>query len=228
MVVSGQSDATWTLQPGVYRLPTTTEEDQLKLERHLTQDFRVMSAGLRGGQETDAELYFLQQHYRMPTRLLDWSSVALAGLFFAVKTDDKSDKANGRLFVMDAYQLALCQKAEAGDFLGIATSTNPTFVRALEIIAHWRTKDFPKFIMPVRPDFFDRRMSFQRSGFTFHVPYRPVLTEQANSTLRSFLIPSSQKAAIRQQLSLLGITPFTIYGDLDRFAVTLKQAYGCA
>lgn len=38
----------------------------------MTQDFRVQAAGVLTGRETDAELYFLEQHYRMPTRLLDW------------------------------------------------------------------------------------------------------------------------------------------------------------
>jgi FRG domain len=72
----GQSKPKLPLRPGVYRPSFTAadEADRLRRERHMAQEFRVESAGLRSGQESDAELYFLQQHYRMSTRLLDWST----------------------------------------------------------------------------------------------------------------------------------------------------------
>src|SRR5947209_111618 len=70
----GQSKVGWPLLPvytgqdfGQY----IKEEDRFQVEHHLNQDFKVMSAGIRTGNESDADIYFLQQHYRMPTRLLD-------------------------------------------------------------------------------------------------------------------------------------------------------------
>jgi len=76
----GQPEARLALQPGVYRpqFPVTTEEERIELERHLAQDFRVEAAALLTGRETAAELYFIQQHYRLPTRLLDWTHNPLA------------------------------------------------------------------------------------------------------------------------------------------------------
>lgn len=172
----GQSEAGLQLQPGVYRpeFPAKNEAERLRIEQHLAQDFRVQAAGLLTGRETEAELYFLQRHYRMPTRLLDWTNSPLPALYFAVTENAGTD---AELFMMDAYQLSICQKAE--DFEGIATARNPIYEKALNIIFRWRKHDeFPEFSIPVRPDHFDRRVSLQRSCFTFHVRKRPVLKKE--------------------------------------------------
>ena len=87
-----------------------------------------MSAGTRRGEDGEAEFYILQQHYRMWTRRLDWTSNALAGLFFAVSSNPDQD---GMLFMMDAYQLGPTQKGKyvhekrEYDFQGIADRHHP-------------------------------------------------------------------------------------------------------
>ena len=217
----GQPEAGLELQPGVYR-PTFLAADEtarLLIEQHLAQDFRVESAGLLTGRETDAELYFLQQHYRFPTRLLDWTHTPLASLFFAI---DKPT-VDGEIFVMDAYQM---QTPGFTNF-GVATSRRDVFRKALGQIIGWgRAADFPDFIIPLRPDHFDRRIAYQQSCFTFHVPKKPILTAVENPTLQSFRVPAASKAAIKAQLSLLGVDEFRIYGDLESLAKRLKTAHG--
>jgi hypothetical protein len=227
----GQPDKSWLLAPGVYRedFPESTEAKRLKLEQHLTQDFRAMSAGIRRGNEGEAELYFLQQHYRMKTRLLDWTNNALAGLYFAVSSHSDKDAA---LFIMDAYQLGPTQKGkydDGKDFEGIASSRNPVFQTALHVIFRWEdVGKFPNFIFPVRPDYFDRRITLQRGCFTFHVPNGGVLSNNHNPTLASYLIPRGKKSDIKKELAILGIDDFSIYGDLEHLSNRLKEAYGIA
>jgi FRG domain len=220
----GQPKCGWPLQPAVYRpgFPVENEDERLQTERHMTQDFRVQAAGLLTGRETEADLYFLQQHYRMPTRLLDWTNSPLPALYFAVTSNNDSD---GELFMMDAYQLSPSQKAV--DFEGIATARNATFEKALHPIFRWQKPDsFPDFIIPVRPDHLDHRMSLQRSCFTLHVPKRHVLTKEENKSLLSFCIPKDDKEHMKKELSLLGIDAFSVYGDLENLSRRLKTVYG--
>jgi hypothetical protein len=221
----GHSDESWELRPGVYRssFGVTDEKEGLRKERHLAQEFRIESAGLRQGTETTAQLYFLQQHFGLPTRLLDWTNNALAALFFAVT--DKPDKS-GAVSLMDAYQLSPTQKAEDDGYNGIAPSGHPLFIESMKKIFEWRDDKFPSFVMAVRPEHFDRRINLQRSCFTFHVPHREQLTSNENASLVYFSVPAKSKADTLKELTLLGIDHFSLYGDLASLAVKLKAAHG--
>jgi hypothetical protein len=193
-------------------------------ERHLTQDFRVFSASLRSESASDEELYFIQQHYRMPTRLLDWTANPLAALYFAVSQNEDDD---GEVFFMDAYQLSVTQGTKAS-FEGVATSRNLHFKKAINIISNWMddATQFPGFILPIRPDHFDQRISRQLAFFTLHVPMRPTLTNAENNTLTSLKISGGKtKRHIRRELALLGVNHFTVFGDLDHLAEWVRDAH---
>jgi hypothetical protein len=111
------------------------------------------------------------------------------------------------------------------EFRGIATSTHPTFSNGIKRIVEWTDDPFPEFIIPVRPANFDRRITLQRSCFTFHGTSTPDLTEADNDKLRSFIVPEADKANIKVQLAQLGIDAFSLYGDLDHLGETLTDAY---
>jgi hypothetical protein len=183
----GQARQDWSLTPGVYREEFgnfQNEDDRLNLEQNLNQQFKVMSAGLRTV-GTDEDLYFLQQHYRMPTRLLDWSTSALAALYFACREKEHRN-VDGKLFLMDAYDLKRDDTIEP-KFKGNATSRHPVFTKAIRVIAAWQKQsEFPTHIIPVRPDVSEGRISRQHSCFTFHVPKQRTLTSDHTTTLKWF------------------------------------------
>jgi hypothetical protein len=66
----GEANNLWELTPKLYR--NEDLKSVLDQERHLMRDWMLISASIRNGNETDAQLYFLAQHYGVPTRLLDW------------------------------------------------------------------------------------------------------------------------------------------------------------
>ena len=171
-----------------------------------------MSAPHLPANQTWAEIYFIQQHYRMPTRLLDWSLNPLAALFFALE----SASVDGSLFAMDAYQF--------GE-RGLCTSQSLEVTEAMKAIFEWQDNCWPEMILPVRPSNLDARMNAQRGCFTFHPPRAPELKHEHNRSLRRYVVSAKAKTDLRKELELLGIDEFSIFGDLDHLAERLKRTY---
>lgn len=136
-----QANALWELVPKLYRgsvkgkKPSAAEKDEiLDRERLVARDFRLLSSSLRKGDESDAELYFLQQHYGMPTRLLDWTTNPLIALYFACAGQPDH---HGQVFFLDAYRLPKNRQPD-GTAFGVATDRRDEFCAWMEHIMRWR------------------------------------------------------------------------------------------
>jgi len=221
----GQVNAGWPLMPGIYR-SDRSEDDRLNIERHIMRDFRALSAGLIRGRSSDAELYFLQQHYGIPTRLLDWTPNALTALFFSVAEADRRDneEADAIVYMLDVYNLWRVQNATRAEYEGIASSRRPVFREMLKPIM-WEEPTRRPYVLALRPDQKDVRLRLQRGCFTMHPPERKILTIRDASVLRRCHVPSARKKEVREQLIGLGIDHFNTFGDLSALAKTLKTIY---
>lgn len=225
----GVPKASYELKPSVFR-SRSSPADLADDERHSFRDFRLWSAGMIPIGRTLEDLYFQQQHHGLPTRLLDWTTNALIAMYFAV---EKHPNESAAVYAMDAYGLGENEylgfdgkKRKAGGFAVSNNDPNSLLAVALADIVQWR-KDVspPEFIFPVRPAFTDVRMQVQRSCFTYHPPSVQELTEKQNPSLRKLVFSASVKKAIKERLLHLGIDHFSVYGDVDSLATTVKNNF---
>ncbi|MFM9438013.1 hypothetical protein ACFDR9_005116 [Janthinobacterium sp. CG_23.3] len=126
----GVGNADYKLLPSLFRnRQATSQPDFQKLERELNETFQNRSVPYTGNSLAtglDWNRLFFMQHYRVPTRLLDWSGSPLVALHFAVTSvhldESGNPKNDAALWILDPLDWNKCVFAETG-FLGGVLST---------------------------------------------------------------------------------------------------------
>jgi len=106
----GQADASWNLVPSLYRKGFAVKES------NINNRFRMLAKARYAHCPSEDDLFawlFLMQHYRLPTRLLDWSESPLVALYFAIE-DEARDEADGALWALLPTRLNLQQLNREG------------------------------------------------------------------------------------------------------------------
>jgi len=92
----GQSDHKHKLLPSIFR---QGERHGVKFDEHkMFEEFKRRYPDHSSSHKTTYEWLTLMQHYGLPTRLLDWSSNLLIGLYFCCVSNEDLD---GALYVFD-------------------------------------------------------------------------------------------------------------------------------
>jgi hypothetical protein len=165
----------------------------------------------------------LMQHYRMPTRLLDWTENALVALYFAVSAHHEE---NGELWAMLPWAL----NAQAGADWAIPIISESPHVKYLLRQPYWggsteklceevRLKSAVVSPVAVAPPFIFPRMAVQASTFTIHpIPNNdreiPDVLPDPSHLVR-YVIPKSSKWTLVQQLRTLGFSERHLFPDLE-------------
>lgn len=195
--------------PGVYRSAFTErakalklqskdiEDRRLHLERQMLMEFRTAGAMFLVNHQL-VEIYFVAQHFGMPTRLLDWSTNPLVALFF---TCDGEPAENGFVYAMDATKVI---PDDAKDTDGkqlqqaVMTMRHPFVDYAVDVSFWTPPKSPPRaYVLPVRPDIIPGRIGQQNSCFTLHMHGAK---EVQNRTLITFVIDAESKENVRKEL----------------------------
>ena len=177
--------------------------------------------------------YAVMQHYGFATRLLDWSSSALASLYFSLESD-----RDPVVWVIHPGRLNglsnLNNKVGHGNFMNpdefvYAATSNDEHFRSY-FPPEGPTKEFPIAFSPHR---FDERMKAQQSQFTIHGTDKSSIilnttrnwANTVHTTVIKLLIKPSDKQHWLKDLKRLGIDGAILYPGLDSFFRSLPGVH---
>lgn len=155
------------------------------------------------------------QHYRLPTRLLDWSESPLVALFFALEETSIAN-GDGAVWGMSPTKMNLQQCGQENifgtDHSELRKLSTQAFVRNAREEADSRT-------LAVQMSQFDMRHMVQQSVATIHGRSVPIdELPESESFLARIRIPAASKASLRQLLNLYGISRSNLFPDLENLA----------
>jgi len=144
----------------------------------------------------------------MPTRLLDWTANALAGLWFAVSTDPPEEDKHGAVWVLE-----------------VDPANEKTPAPSDDIFELRRTYVFQPFHL-------DRRIVAQSGWFSVHryaqAKDRFLSLERHDrysKSLKRFIVPRDRFDPLRRELRLLGVSQASMFPDLSGLGADIQAEF---
>lgn len=201
LIFRGEISMGYSLIPSIGRVDNYSKD----LEKQMFLEFKrqyYSYTNLRP--ETDMDVLFFAQHYRLKTRLLDWSYNPLVALYFACEEEvSKENKKNGRIY----YQ-TLKNKI-------LDNQSNSNMPKVMEDIQNIEDNTF------IVPDYTDIRYRNQQALFMLCSKPNEVIKKDIN-----FLeIDEDSKKQIRNDLALLGYNKTFIYPMLENLCKDINNYF---
>lgn len=233
----GQGCATRKLEPSLVRRLRTldvepTAADVLRMEKRLLTRFRQRSLPFwpAGYPMNDWEHLFAMQHYRLPTRLLDWTRSALVAAYFALDHDpERCECGTGScepvVWALNPIMLNQRNPRLQGIHPGILATSDPD-------VDQWAPKvDVSRFApdpVAMYGAYNNERITAQQGSFTVAgsgmLPLEEVLASGGDNdgVLVKFVLTGA-RASIRRELQVLGVSLSTVYPGLEQAALDIAE-----
>jgi hypothetical protein len=235
----GAGKITYKLLPGLYRhAKKKTAAEIAILERDTMIRFRQRSIPFSDKSLVDDwDALFFMQHYRVPTRLLDWTENPFIAFYFSVmsakfamgKGDVLNFKDDAAVWVLDPVRWnrhALSHQSYDG---GILVTKDP------EIKGYQPAPSFSKMnnhAVALYGAHNSPRIVAQRGVFTVFGQNLAAMDDAydsasfPNGSLQKIILDKSLLPALRKSILSYGITESVIYPDLDGLAAEMRREFG--
>jgi hypothetical protein len=200
----------WPLVPDIGRPPFLYQgrgfDHWIGFEESLLDKFKKLSHPfIADRSRSDWDWLYIARHHGLPTRLLDWSTNPLKGLFFAVQ-DFRHDDKDSVLWVLEASVWMESMEREKRSTLKDMLLVYPPHINE-RIVA----QDGCFTVFPMPPD---------------HGDFVPADETKLVTRTVEFVIPAEARRRLRTELVALGLTHRTMFPGLDGVARSIRQEYG--
>jgi len=213
----GHADFRWALVPSLGR-----KIGRVKAEAYLIKKFRQNATLLMNHTPTtEWEWLFIMQHHGVPTRLLDWTESPLVALYFALMEKPKND---GALWVLLPTELNAHSKIKPEYSSDIPSVDDPVIANysPKTLVGEASSRLDPIAILAPRNT---PRIQAQLGVFTImHRDPNPVDGIGGGSHAWKYRIPKKDKVTLMNELTLLGITQFSLFPELPSIGSMLVQS----
>ena len=244
----GHADIKWKLSPSIYR------EQWIKKEHILFRELIIRHPSSFKDQRSTFEKLTKMQHYELPTRLLDVTTNPLVALYFACSKHDNA-VGEVHLFKVRNEDIKYYDSDTISSISNISRINNNFNLKLLpkdikkfnecdevkKLIHEIRDekpyfeakiipKDLEKAIF-VKPKLDNERIIRQGGAFILFgingEKYKPAVLSNIYKPqkIHKFIIADSAKESIVKHLKLLGISHSSLFPELDKTSIQLRQEY---
>lgn len=198
----GHSDPSWQLTPSLLREPEWERKEKV-----LFTEFTNSASRLFDRRNSDWETLFDMQHYWVPTRLLDWTTVMGVAIAFILHGDYDNTR-DSALFTMDP--LALNRLSGREEVINLPEDKSFDYKTV-----YWQHRpiriDKP---LAIRPAAQSDRLRAQKGVFTVAGSLPTGFESAAATCFRKVVLPSTAKLEAREFLRWANLDEYTLYPDI--------------
>ena len=224
----GHAEHNYKLEPSVYRHPYNPQSEEILMSQFKSRSIPYLKT-IPSGDNAYWEWLFLMQHYKIPTRLLDWTESALVALAFAVVY--RETKTRGRhqqgahVWCLDA--LKLNSKYNTLDSKIIPNITENLHAQEIcnkEFVPATGTLDAPVAIYGPQNN---PRIVGQKGVFTIFPSSEKFQYDNfiGETGIKLIIKSDAQVKAIANELFGLGISESMIFPELDSISSEIRREH---